>query len=54
MRVLDFNSRAIAAYEKVGFVIEGRERQAARVGDDWHDDIIMGLIAEDFRLSRAA
>lgn len=54
VRVLDFNSRAIAAYEKVGFVIEGRERQAARVGDDWHDDIIMGLIAEDFRLSRAA
>ncbi|MEW9921799.1 GNAT family N-acetyltransferase [Marimonas sp. MJW-29] len=54
VRVVDYNKRAIAAYEKVGFVIEGRERQAARVGEDWFDDVIMGLIAADFRAGKAA
>lgn len=46
-RVLDFNDRAIAAYEKVGFVVEGREREAALIGQDWHDDLIMGLLDRD-------
>lgn len=48
LRVLHFNARAIAAYEKLGFQVEGRERQSARIGDAWHDDIIMGLLAPDF------
>lgn len=46
-RVLAFNTRAIAAYEKVGFVQEGRERESARIGAAWQDDIIMGLLADD-------
>lgn len=46
-RVLDFNDRAIAAYEKVGFVVEGREREAALIGSEWHDDLIMGLISRE-------
>ncbi|MEM8655656.1 MAG: GNAT family protein [Pseudomonadota bacterium] len=46
-RVLDFNDRAVAAYEKVGFKVEGREREAALIGADWHDDLIMGLIDRD-------
>ncbi|WP_299692770.1 GNAT family protein [uncultured Tateyamaria sp.] len=51
-RVLDFNTRAIAAYEKVGFVVEGRERESAIIGSDWHDDLIMGLLDRDLaRLS---
>lgn len=51
-RVLDFNARAIGAYEKVGFVVEGREREAALIGDTWHDDLIMGLLDRDLvRLS---
>lgn len=48
LRVVDYNARAIAAYKKVGFVIEGREREAARVGEAWHDDVIMGLLASDY------
>ncbi|MEL6449836.1 MAG: GNAT family protein [Pseudomonadota bacterium] len=48
-RVLDFNARAIAAYEKVGFVVEGREREAARIGSEWHDDLMLGLIDRDLR-----
>lgn len=54
LRVVEYNARAIAAYKKVGFVIEGRERQSARVGDVWHDDIIMGLLADDHANARAA
>ena len=46
-RVLDFNDRAVAAYEKVGFKVEGREREAALIGNDWHDDLIMGLLDRD-------
>lgn len=46
-RVLAFNTRAIAAYEKVGFVQEGRERESALIGTAWEDDIIMGLLAQD-------
>ena len=41
LRVLDYNGRAIAAYQKVGFVVEGRQREAARVGQSWHDDLMM-------------
>ena len=47
LRVLSYNARAIAAYQKVGFQIEGVERQSARVGDVWHDDVMMGLLATD-------
>ncbi|WP_299369700.1 GNAT family protein [uncultured Tateyamaria sp.] len=46
-RVLDFNARAIASYEKVGFAVEGREREAALIGNAWHDDLMMGLLDRD-------
>lgn len=48
-RVLDFNARAIAAYEKVGFVVEGRERESALIAKEWHDDLILGLLDRDLR-----
>ncbi|WP_348626907.1 GNAT family N-acetyltransferase [Rhizobium leguminosarum] len=44
IRVLAYNTRAIRAYEKCGFVQEGREREAAFVNDVWHDDVMMGLL----------
>lgn len=47
LRVLDFNKRAIAAYRKVGFVEEGRERESALIAGQWHDDVIMGLLVSD-------
>ena len=46
-RVLAFNERAIAAYKKVGFVEEGRERESARIENAWEDDVIMGLLPSD-------
>jgi RimJ/RimL family protein N-acetyltransferase len=49
VRVLAFNERAIRAYEKVGFHREGRERESACIGGEWHDDVLMGLLASDLR-----
>ena len=46
-RVLSFNAGAIAAYKKLGFKEEGRERQSALIGNTWHDDVMMGLLEQD-------
>lgn len=54
LRVLEFNDRAIAAYRKVGFVEEGRERESAFIGGQWHDDILMGLLPSDLQQDDAA
>lgn len=48
MRVLSFNTRAIRAYERVGFVREGLERESAFIGGIWYDDVIVGLLKRDF------
>ncbi|OJF93647.1 GCN5 family acetyltransferase [Pararhizobium antarcticum] len=48
IRVLAFNHRAIRAYEKCGFIFEGREREAAFVNGEWHDDLMMGIIGREF------
>ncbi|EGW41605.1 GNAT family protein [Desulfosporosinus sp. OT] len=44
----DENLRAIKAYEKVGFKIEGRQREARFVLGTYHDAILMGLLREEF------
>ncbi len=46
-RVLSFNERALSSYQKVGFELEGREREAALIGTEWHDDLILGLLDRD-------
>ena len=48
LRVIAFNTRAIRCYRACGFIEEGREREAAQVGGAWHDDIIMGVLAQEF------
>ena len=48
LRVLAYNSRAIRAYEKCGFKVEGREREAAFVDCKWHDDLMMGILKREF------
>ncbi|MEO1408190.1 MAG: GNAT family protein, partial [Pseudomonadota bacterium] len=47
LRVLAFNERAIRCYRACGFVEEGRERECARIGEVWYDDVIMGLLADE-------
>ena len=49
LSVFSFNKRAIRAYQKAGFRIEGREREAiVRDGRHW-DEISMGILASDWR-----
>jgi len=49
LRVLAFNERARRCYRSCGFIEEGREREAARMGDVCHDDVIMGLLAAEYQ-----
>lgn len=49
LRVLAFNQRAIRCYRACGFTEEGRERQSALVDGQWHDDLIMGILADEAR-----
>jgi RimJ/RimL family protein N-acetyltransferase len=49
VRVVSYNHRAIRAYEKCGFVVEGREREAAFVDGEWHDDFMMGILAREYK-----
>lgn len=47
--VFGFNSRAIAAYRKVGFREEGRRREAIFHDGRFHDEVLMGLLENDDR-----
>jgi RimJ/RimL family protein N-acetyltransferase len=46
--VVDYNLRAIRAYQKCGFVVEGREREAAFVDGIWHDDVMMAILDREY------
>jgi len=47
LTVLDDNLRAIRAYEKCGFVVEGRLRQHAYKRGQFRDLIFMGICVDD-------
>ena len=47
LEVFSFNKRGINAYKKVGFIEEGRLRQAIKVNGEYHDEIIMSIIKGD-------
>jgi [ribosomal protein S5]-alanine N-acetyltransferase len=54
LRVLEYNTRAIRSYEKCGFVREGIERESALVAGEWHSDVMMGVLEQEYRkVSRA-
>jgi RimJ/RimL family protein N-acetyltransferase len=48
VRVVDYNVRAIRAYRKCGFIVEGREREAAFVDGTWHDDVMMAILDREY------
>jgi RimJ/RimL family protein N-acetyltransferase len=48
VRAVAYNARALRAYQKCGFVEEGREREAALVDGKWHDPVIMGILSPEF------
>ncbi len=48
LSVYDFNYRGVRAYEKAGFKVIGRRRQALRLGHKRHDVIFMDALATEF------
>ncbi len=53
LSVFEFNPRAIRAYEKAGFSIEGRAREAVwRDGRFW-DEVHMGMLAHEWEARQA-
>jgi RimJ/RimL family protein N-acetyltransferase len=53
LSVFDFNSRAIRSYEKAGFTVEGRHREAiVRDGGRW-DELTMAILAAEWRARHA-
>jgi RimJ/RimL family protein N-acetyltransferase len=54
LNVFEYNQRAIRSYQKVGFVIEGRERQfLRRAGRRW-DMIFMGILRAEWEARNRA
>jgi RimJ/RimL family protein N-acetyltransferase len=52
--VFEFNERAIRAYRRCGFVIEGRSRESIWRDGRWWDEIGMSVLVSDWRASRVA
>ena len=48
LSVYDFNTRAFKTYQKVGFVEEGRKRQARYHNGKYQDEIMMAIVKEDW------
>ena len=48
LRVYSFNERAIKAYEKTGFKITGKKREALLRGKERHDIIFMDILYDEF------
>jgi len=49
LRVLGFNTRAIRAYEKCGFIREGLERESTFVAGQWASDTMMSILEAEYR-----
>jgi RimJ/RimL family protein N-acetyltransferase len=48
LTVSECNHRAIRSYEKLGFKLEGRMREACQREGKYHDKIIMGILYEEW------
>jgi RimJ/RimL family protein N-acetyltransferase len=48
LTVLDYNTRAQRCYEKCGFRIEGRLRRSRFRDGRWCDEILMGILQDEF------
>jgi len=49
LSAFDFNGEAISAYEKLGFVVEGRFRHAIKRRSGFHDAILMSILSSDWK-----
>ncbi len=49
LNVLTYNRRAIACYEKCGFIAEGVDREDALIEGQWASDMRMGILEDEWR-----
>ena len=54
LAVFAFNERAIRSYEKVGFVVEGRARDAIYRDGRYWDEIDMSMLESEWRATQAS
>jgi RimJ/RimL family protein N-acetyltransferase len=52
LHVYENNPSAIRSYEKAGFVLEGRQRQAMYKNGKYFDILLMGILREDWMKNR--
>ena len=52
LNVFEFNERAIRAYRRCGFQIEGRSRESIWRDGRWWDEIAMSILESDWRARR--
>jgi len=52
LAVFAFNERAIRSYRKVGFVLEGRSREAIWRDGSFSDEILMSILADEWQALR--
>ena len=50
--VFEFNERAIRAYRRCGFVVEGRSRESIWRDGRWWDEMAMSVLESDWRTRR--
>jgi RimJ/RimL family protein N-acetyltransferase len=48
LSAFDFNGEAISAYDKLGFLVEGRYRQAIKRPSGFHDAILMSILRPEW------
>ncbi|MED1746967.1 GNAT family protein [Brevibacillus borstelensis] len=49
LNVFSYNERAIRAYEKIGFKQEGVQREALYYHHQYHDSVMMSMLAREYR-----
>jgi len=52
LRAAAYNLRAIRCYEKCGFRHEGIERDSFFVDGEWHDDLLMAILRQEWEAQR--
>jgi RimJ/RimL family protein N-acetyltransferase len=52
LTVFAFNERAKRSYDACGFTVEGRAREAIRRDGQWWDEILMSILASEWRPGR--
>lgn len=53
LTVYDYNERAIRCYERCGFQHEGQLREARFKDGQYHDELMLGILREEFEASQS-